>query len=104
MKKVMQEIMMLVDPELIKIYKAASKKWGDHSQVMMCVEECAELQKELLHMLRHSKNKSMDSLIDELADVQIMIEQMRVVFKITPLEFLTKRADKLRRLKQRLEP
>ena len=86
-----------------ELYKSAIKAWGESSQILMCVEECAELQKNLLHELRLKKTVRREDILDELVDVQIMIEQMRLVYRFSPLEFLEQRAKKLKRLSLRIK-
>lgn len=72
------------------------KSYGDESQVDMCLEElaelnsaCSDLQKVLLKYRRkargwHSKDveikKAEEDIIDELADVSIMVEQMKIIY------------------------
>lgn len=61
-----------------EIYKKASDKWGWESQAVAVVEELAELIVELAKVL-NGKRKGIEAdskLIDELADVRIMIEQV----------------------------
>ena len=103
MSSAIKEVLMLDNKKTLTIYRAAVKRWGTASQVLMCVEECAELQKLLLHEMRFAKTIRPEDILEELADVQIMVEQMRVVFGFTTHEFMNKRAEKLRRLKLRTQ-
>ncbi len=69
--------------------------YGDGPQVDMCIEECAELQKALLKYRRET-NKSFsnpekvkaakEAIIDELADVSIMVEQMKIIYGYEAVE------------------
>ena len=63
-----------------EIYKKALNKWGAEAQIIMVFEEMAELQKELCKVLRN--NYSLDDLAEEIADVEIMLEQMKILFMI----------------------
>lgn len=68
------------DVELNKeqIYKEAIKTWGPQMQIIMCLEEMSELQKELIKHIR-GKGK-FDCIAEEIADVAIMLEQMVILF------------------------
>lgn len=57
-----------------EIYDLAIKKNGPVTQIVVCMEEMAELTKELSKDIRGRGNRKCIS--EELADVQIMIEQM----------------------------
>ncbi|MDE2099489.1 MAG: hypothetical protein KGL39_19715 [Patescibacteria group bacterium] len=61
-----------------EIYKAALIKWGYQSQVGMLFEEMGELLQILNKYDR--KKATIEQVQDELADVQIMVEQMAVVY------------------------
>jgi NTP pyrophosphatase (non-canonical NTP hydrolase) len=67
-------------------YKRAIALRGNRKQMRMVQEECAELIVAISHFLRHldreevwNKDESVDSLIEETADVFIMIEQMKLM-------------------------
>lgn len=59
------------------IYRAALEKWGADAQTLMVFEEMAELEKELCKNARGKDNRG--SIAEEIADVQIMLEQMIVL-------------------------
>lgn len=81
------------------IYRAALKKWGADAQTLMVFEEMAELQKELCKNARGKDNRG--SIAEEIADVQIMLEQMTVLHDCRAMVRTYKTA-KLNRLKERL--
>lgn len=65
-----------------EILERAIHTYGQHAQVDMCLEEMAELAKALLKMRRSGGDIS-DKLVnirEEIADVQIMIDQMRMIY------------------------
>lgn len=62
------------------IYELAIKKWGRDAQIVMAIEECAELQHALCKFLNNRNEKDLNAIADELADVEIMIEQLRILF------------------------
>ncbi len=59
------------------IYRRALKTYGAEAQTRMVFEEMAELQKELCKNARGADN--VDDIAEEIADVQIMLEQMIVL-------------------------
>ena len=62
-----------------KLYTKALEKWGADSQVDMLIEEMAELTQALLHIRRANKKVTVEELSDEIADVEIMLEQVKVI-------------------------
>ena len=54
--------------------------YGEASQVDKCIEECSELQKALLKHRRNPTVSTRDEVIDEIADVGIMLEQMKMIY------------------------
>ena len=61
-----------------KVYQAALRKWGADLQTMMAVEEMSELTKEICKIKRGKID--LDALADEIADVTIMLEQLREIY------------------------
>ena len=61
-----------------KVYQAALRKWGADLQTMMAVEEMSELTKEICKIKRGKMD--LDALADEIADVTIMLEQLREIY------------------------
>jgi NTP pyrophosphatase (non-canonical NTP hydrolase) len=57
-----------------QLYARAEAKWGAESQFLMLAEEAAELSAAVIHFLRGG---DIDELLEEIADVQIMIEQIK---------------------------
>jgi len=54
--------------------------WGKQSQLVICMEEMAELTKELSKNLRGRDNDL--NVAEEIADVEIMLEQLKLIFDI----------------------
>lgn len=83
-----------------KVYKQALGKWGKIPQVIMLFEEMAELQKELSKNLRGKENRV--EIAEEIADVEIMLGQMKLLFNIEEGVERHKQL-KLQRLEERLK-
>ena len=61
-----------------KTYIKLIGKFGCDHQIIVGIEELAELQKELTKQLRGNGN--INHIISEIADVEIMIEQLKIIF------------------------
>lgn len=57
----------------------ARQKWGNHPQMVKTIEECAELIQVLSKKINGSPT-TLEAIVDEIADVIIMAEQMRLLF------------------------
>lgn len=86
-----------------KIYKYAIQKWGTTTQLHQLMEEAAELIVSVSHYIR-DREYALDNLIEETADVTIMLEQLTEIFGN---DFTNKveeiKIEKLNRLKNKLE-
>ena len=72
--------------------------YGTRNQIVVAIEELSELQKELCKFLR---NNTMENISEEIADVEIMLEQMIMIFSSRATVDLWKQR-KLERLQNRL--
>ena len=61
-----------------KLYQATLDKWGEEAQYDQAIEECAELIASLKHYKRGKVGEA--DIIDELADVTLMIGQLTWMF------------------------
>lgn len=82
------------------VYEKAKATWGIDAQVIKSVEELAELQKELCKFL--NDDGTMKNIIEEIADVKVMIEQIELIFECKDKVKLIKKA-KIQRLSDRLD-
>ena len=78
-----------------RIYRAALAAWGADAQTLMVFEEMSELQKELCKAARGKDNT--EQIAEEIADVEIMLEQMKVLHDCAKA-VAAYRKSKLRRL------
>ena len=77
------------------------KRYGTRMQTVVAIEEMAELQKELCKALRGEDRKK--EITEEIADVDIMIEQLQRMYGITPREVDDVVTQKMLRLEKRLD-
>ena len=61
-----------------KIYIKLISKFGCDNQIIVGIEELSELQKELTKQLRGNGN--INHIVSEIADVEIMLEQIKIIF------------------------
>ena len=66
-----------------KIYQDAIEFFGNTSQKIMVIEEMSELTKELCKELRDRGN--VENIADELADVEITLAQLKIIYNINNL-------------------
>lgn len=59
------------------VFRNAVQKWGKEAQTDMMIEEMAELTKEILNERRGRDH----NIAEEMADVQIMLAQMEIIFQ-----------------------
>lgn len=58
------------------ILQRAIRTWGEQAQLNMVIEESAELMKEICKWQRKGLKDTPDALLDEFADVEIMLKQL----------------------------
>ena len=87
--------------EITDTYKQAIDLYGEKAQKLMAIEEMSELTKEICKDFRGLLDR--EHLIEEMADVMIMLDQMLLLYKISGEEVGLMRIKKVERLKERLE-
>lgn len=87
--------------EVTDTYKQAIETYGVRAQKLMAIEEMSELTKEICKDFRGKIDR--EHLIEEMADVLIMLDQMLILYKISGEEVGLMRIKKVERLKERLE-
>ena len=89
------------------VYNRAIKTYGARLQLVVAIEEMSELTKELCKCLREKDEinkidkELWKNICEEIADTQIMLDQLIIIFKASDEVALTK-WDKLHRLEYRL--
>ena len=84
-----------------EVYEKALNKFGIAEQLIKCVEELSELQKELCKQALGQGNKG--KIIEEIADVEIMIAQMKIAFRIGFYELNEAKDKKITRLNAKID-
>ena len=82
--------------------KEMLEHYSKEQQVMQSIEEMSELIKELIKNInRNSHNK--DSIMEEIADVKIMLIQLQKIYKFKNEDIRKIIINKLERQKKRME-
>lgn len=76
--KLQARLRSVITPLTRDTYGEAVRIYGKHSQLIMSMEEMAELSKELSKNIRGEHNA--EALAEEMADVEIMLEQLKIIF------------------------
>lgn len=92
---------MKVQIDDISVLKNAINTYGKDIQTIVAIEEMAELQKELTKALRGRPN--IENIIEEMADVYIMLVQIRLMYDIDINEIVNNETIKIWRLRERLK-
>jgi len=82
-----------------QILVQAITTFGHLPQIIVAIEEMSELTKELCKAQRGAQNR--DHIAEEIADVEIMLEQLKLIYNIAP-SVESWRQSKLWRLANRL--
>ena len=85
--------------ERVEIYEEAIRHFGQSMQCLVAIEEMSELTKALCKNERWMGD--LENIAEELADVTIMLEQLRLIFNCNEMviEFMDR---KLERLQERI--
>ena len=82
-------------------FERALKVWGKEPQMMQVIEEMSELIKEILKNVNRKKD-NVAEIIEETADVEIMLEQLKCCYHIKE-EVETYKKEKLKKIEKRLD-
>lgn len=86
---------------------AAVRHYGGSHQIDVAIEELAELVQALVKAKRYAEDKDFErfraNVIEEIADVEIMLAQLRIIFDIGENEIKDVKEFKLCRLVQRMD-
>ncbi|MBR2137423.1 MAG: hypothetical protein IJ852_05655 [Alphaproteobacteria bacterium] len=83
-----------------QLYQRTIKVWGKEPQMLQVIEEMAELAKEILKNVNRKKD-NISEIIEEAADVEIMLGQLKCCYHIAD-QIAAYKAEKLKTIEQRL--
>lgn len=84
-----------------ELYKRALKVWGKEPQMLQVIEEMSELIKEILKNVNRKKD-NVAEIIEETADVEIMLGQLKCCYNIQK-QVASYKAEKLKTISKRLD-
>ncbi len=85
------------------LYEAAIAAYGEREQSAVAMEECSELIRAINKYHRNPKKENRENLVEEIADVLIMIEQLKIMYKVTDEQIDEAVTMKLLRLFEKLD-
>lgn len=85
------------------LYQKVIDTWGRKSQMEMLQEEATELALATRKLIRNAGPETSKNFASEIADVEIMIEQMKFMYPSLENNVLSEKEFKLNRLKNRVE-
>lgn len=83
-----------------EVCELAVDVFGKRAQMDMVNEECSELIQAVCKRLRGVENR--DNIIEEIADVELMLEQLKYMEDISPQKIEEAKEKKIERLKDKL--
>lgn len=83
-------------------FQAAFERFGEPHQLLVAFEEMAELTKAISKAIRYSREGHKTAITEEIADVEIMLEQVKMIFDIDDEDVEMWRLDKIVRLRRTL--
>ena len=84
-----------------KLYNLAIATYGDEEQINQGIEEMAELIQAIIKFRRNPCEETLNGIEEEIADVEIMLEQYKIIYAANPIVEKLKN-QKLQRLASRL--
>jgi NTP pyrophosphatase (non-canonical NTP hydrolase) len=82
--------------DIQKICKQILERYGKEKQLDMAAEECSELIQAVMKNKRGRDNRA--NIIEEIADVELMLEQLKVIFRIEHKEIISIKEIKLNKI------
>jgi len=94
---------IVLDKEFRELAEKAERLWGADAQITMMIEESAELIQVLAKRHRNRNGATVQEIVNEFVDVEIMLGQMKNIYGLNQDMWADFRKQKLQRLKKRLE-
>jgi len=83
------------------VYERALRLWHKEPQMLQVIEEMSELIKEILKNVNRKKD-NVAEIIEETADVEIMLEQLKCCYNIKQ-QVEAYKQEKLKKIEKRLD-
>lgn len=82
------------------LYKRLIETYGE-KQLIVALEEFSELQKVICKYMRNGQIEK-ENIIEEVVDVEIMLEQIKIYFNLSKVELEEEKDRKIERTRMRL--
>ena len=89
-------------PQHMKTIHRVISTFGERNQKMQALEELMELQSALFENV-HRETDNRENIIEEVADVEVMLAQIKEIFNIKPQEIEKVQDYKLNRLEHTID-
>lgn len=89
--------------EINELYNKAIELWGIESQVKMGIEEASELIQALCKMMRGPNERRYQNLCEEIADLEIVMDQIKKIYNIDEKLVNKFKEEKLEKFKNKIE-
>ena len=93
--------MLKMTPKQNRTIHRVISVFGEKNQQMQAIEELMELQRAVFENV-HRGTDNRDNIVEEVADVEIMLEQLKLIFTLHG-KVTTKKGEKIERLKGIIE-
>ena len=84
-----------------ELYSKLIEKFGAEKQMLKCVEELNELGQAICKFEETNKVEAIKNIIEEIADVEVMLEQLKLILEIDEKEVRKMKSFKLHRTARR---
>ena len=85
------------------LYRRALEEWGEEAQIDVLLEEMGELLVALSKRNREINGSSEEEIKDEIVDLQIALDQAKLIFFEREMEFIEMKRGSMMYLKDLLE-
>jgi len=85
-----------------ELFEKTIAKWGHRAQLEMAQEESTELALAIRKFMRKNDTTTFDAMASEIADVEIMIEQIKIMLPDIQEKVYSEKEYKLKRLENRV--
>ena len=91
------------ESKILTTYEKAVNEFGARTQAIKTTEELAELSIELTRFALDDARYSREKVLEEIADVEIMLKQLKLIFNFSKDELLEMKCLKVAKLEMYLQ-
>lgn len=91
------------ESKILTTYEKAVNEFGGRTQAIKATEELSELSIELTRFALADDRYSREKVLEEIADVEIMLKQLKIIFNFSQDEILDMKCLKVAKLEMILQ-